>query len=87
MHLQDLFKPDPARLRRALCAIINFAKFREEKVGDTCLPTIGLGCNDVHIPALQGLLLRQLLPLTPIAQQKTCSMHSGDPGKACVQVC
>ncbi len=29
---QDVFKPDPARLRRSLCALINFAKFREEKV-------------------------------------------------------
>lgn len=31
-HPQDVFKPDPARLRRSLCALINFAKFREEKV-------------------------------------------------------
>ena len=29
---QDLFKPDPARLKRNLCALINFAKFRDEKV-------------------------------------------------------
>lgn len=27
-----MFKPDPARLRRFLCALINFAKFRDEKV-------------------------------------------------------
>lgn len=31
--LQDLHKPDPQRLRRNLSAIINFAKFREEKLG------------------------------------------------------
>ncbi|GFR51208.1 hypothetical protein Agub_g13557 [Astrephomene gubernaculifera] len=30
--LNDLFKPDPARLRRQLCAIINFARFRDEKL-------------------------------------------------------
>lgn len=30
--LNDMFKPDPARLRRFLCALINFAKFRDEKV-------------------------------------------------------
>lgn len=32
MAVQDLCKPDPARLRRNLSAIINFAKFREEKL-------------------------------------------------------
>ncbi|KAG2430364.1 hypothetical protein HYH02_013726 [Chlamydomonas schloesseri] len=31
-NLNDVFKPDPARLRRNLCALINFAKFRDEKV-------------------------------------------------------
>lgn len=30
-HAQDVFKPEPPRLRRHLSAIINFAKFREEK--------------------------------------------------------
>jgi hypothetical protein len=30
--LQDIYKPDSARLRRHLSAIINFAKFREEKL-------------------------------------------------------
>lgn len=30
--LQDVFKPEPLRLRRNLSAIINFCKFREEKV-------------------------------------------------------
>ena len=30
---QDICKPDPARLRRNLSAVINFAKFREEKLG------------------------------------------------------
>ena len=30
-HTQDIFKPEPPRLRRHLSAIINFAKFREEK--------------------------------------------------------
>lgn len=30
--LRDLHKPDPQRLRRNLSAIINFAKFREEKL-------------------------------------------------------
>ena len=29
---QDICKPDPARLRRNLSGIINFAKFREEKL-------------------------------------------------------
>lgn len=29
---QDICKPDPGRLRRNLSAIINFAKFREEKL-------------------------------------------------------
>lgn len=29
---QDLYKPDPTRTRRNLSAIINFAKFREEKL-------------------------------------------------------
>jgi hypothetical protein len=29
---QDLYKPDPKTVRRTLSAIINFAKFREEKV-------------------------------------------------------
>lgn len=31
-HLQDIYKPDSARLRRHLSAVINFAKFREEKL-------------------------------------------------------
>lgn len=30
---QDLFKPDAHRLKRNLCALINFAKFRDEKLG------------------------------------------------------
>eukprot|EP00873_Tetraselmis_striata_P024326 jgi/Tetstr1/444590/TSEL_032440.t1 len=30
--LKDLYKPDPTRTRRNLSAIINFAKFREEKL-------------------------------------------------------
>jgi kinetochore protein Nuf2 len=30
--LQDIYKPDSARLRRHLSAIVNFAKFREEKL-------------------------------------------------------
>lgn len=30
--LQDIHKPEPARLRRHLSALINFAKFREEKL-------------------------------------------------------
>ena len=30
--LQDLHKPDATRLRRNLSGIINFAKFREEKL-------------------------------------------------------
>ena len=30
--LQDLYKPDSNRLRRNLSGIINFAKFREEKL-------------------------------------------------------
>ena len=30
--VKDLYKPEPARLRRNLSAIINFAKFREEKL-------------------------------------------------------
>jgi hypothetical protein len=30
--LQDIYKPDPQRLRRHLSAVINFAKFREEKL-------------------------------------------------------
>lgn len=29
---QDIHKPDPVRLRRHLSAVINFAKFREEKL-------------------------------------------------------
>jgi hypothetical protein len=28
---QDVFKPEPTRLRRHLSAVVNFAKFREEK--------------------------------------------------------
>lgn len=31
--LQDLCKPDSGRLRRNLSAIVNFTKFREEKLG------------------------------------------------------
>lgn len=31
--MQDVCKPDSARLRRNLSAVINFAKFREEKLG------------------------------------------------------
>lgn len=30
--MQDLYKPDSNRLRRNLSGIINFAKFREEKL-------------------------------------------------------
>ncbi|EFJ43667.1 hypothetical protein VOLCADRAFT_119034 [Volvox carteri f. nagariensis] len=30
--LNDIFKPEPARLRRHFCAMINFARYREEKV-------------------------------------------------------
>ena len=33
LSLQDVCTPDPVRLRRNLSAIINFAKFREEKLG------------------------------------------------------
>ncbi len=34
MHLcpQDLYKPDAARFKRSLSAVINFARFREEKL-------------------------------------------------------
>ncbi len=32
LSLQDICKPDAIRLRRNLSAIINFAKFREEKL-------------------------------------------------------
>lgn len=32
LHLQDVQKPEPLRLRRNLSAIINFCKFRDEKV-------------------------------------------------------
>jgi kinetochore protein Nuf2 len=31
--VQNLHKPDAVRLRKQLSAIINFAKFREEKLG------------------------------------------------------
>jgi uncharacterized coiled-coil DUF342 family protein len=31
-NLQDLLKPQPARMRTAISAIINFAKFREERL-------------------------------------------------------
>ena len=31
--MRDLIKPDPKRLVRNLSAIINFAKYREERVG------------------------------------------------------
>jgi len=31
VHKQDVFKPEAVKLRRNLSAIINFAKFREEK--------------------------------------------------------
>lgn len=30
--LHDLIKPDPARLRRYLSAMINYQKYREEKI-------------------------------------------------------
>ena len=30
--LQDVFKPEPPRLRRHLSAVVNLAKFREEKL-------------------------------------------------------
>ncbi|BDA42068.1 probable kinetochore protein nuf2 [Coccomyxa sp. Obi] len=32
-NMQDLCKPDPGRLRRNLSAVVNFTKFREEKLG------------------------------------------------------
>lgn len=32
LYLQDICKPDAIRLRRNLSAVINFAKFREEKL-------------------------------------------------------
>ena len=31
--LQDLYKPESARFRAHLSGVINFAKFREEKLG------------------------------------------------------
>lgn len=31
--MKDLIRPEPARLRIILSAIINFAKFREEQLG------------------------------------------------------
>jgi hypothetical protein len=45
--LQDIHKPEPARLRRHLSALINFAKFREEKLvvyrcGLSCCTDAGL---------------------------------------------
>lgn len=30
--LRDLIKPEPAHVRRILSAVINFAKFREERM-------------------------------------------------------
>jgi hypothetical protein len=48
LHLpQDVYKPEAARLRRHLSAMVNFAKFREEKltaygdmqVGSRCMYT------------------------------------------------
>ncbi len=33
LAIQDLWKPEGPRLRRILSGIINFAKFREEKLG------------------------------------------------------
>ncbi|KAG2444243.1 hypothetical protein HXX76_001000 [Chlamydomonas incerta] len=44
-NLNDLFKPDPARLRRNLCALINFAKFRDEKVALVDELEAGLAAN------------------------------------------
>jgi kinetochore protein Nuf2 len=32
LRLQDIYKPESARLRRHLSALVNFAKFREEKL-------------------------------------------------------
>lgn len=32
LWMQDIHKPESARLRRHLSAVINFAKFREEKL-------------------------------------------------------
>ena len=39
--MRDLAKPDPVRLRKHLSAVINFAKFREEKL------QVREGCRDV----------------------------------------
>ncbi|PNW87955.1 hypothetical protein CHLRE_01g008450v5 [Chlamydomonas reinhardtii] len=44
-NLNDVFKPDPARLRRNLCALINFAKFRDEKVALVDELEAGLAAN------------------------------------------
>lgn len=34
--MRDLTKPDPVRLRKFLSAVINFAKYREEKLVGAC---------------------------------------------------
>ena len=64
--LQDLYKPDANRLRRNLSGIINFAKFREEKL----IPYTDLQESVEHLlEETAGLeeLNMQLVCLTSIA--------------------
>jgi hypothetical protein len=53
-HSQDVFKPEPPRLRRHLSAIINFAKFREERAvayQEMQVRDWGLGRQQLGMPA------------------------------------
>lgn len=63
LKFQDVYKPDSTRLRRNLSAVINFAKFREEKLvpyTEMQERTISLLEKAEH---LQAANLQQVMPL------------------------
>ncbi|MEW5310121.1 MAG: hypothetical protein WDW38_001949 [Sanguina aurantia] len=60
---RDVFKPEPARLRRHLSAIINFAKFREEKLAAYQQMAADMEAKGEQMQALEQDYSRQLSEL------------------------
>lgn len=67
--MQDIFKPEPLRLRRHLSAVVNFAKFREDKAaaveGAQVVHGLYMGVREPHLSLSLSLMtqLYQLLTL------------------------
>lgn len=77
--MQDLYKPDSNRLRRNLSGIINFAKFREEKL----VPYTDMQEAVEHLLGdtadLEELNLKLVCPCTCLPHVLLCPMLSYAP--------